>query len=147
MAIGLNVLQASSTVWAGRLSILAKGEGEFKPAGFKIDWSGVTAVSGSDVTLNDGEVVAIGSKYLRYGTIIVDDGTGVFVEATDTSTLVPGKTFILVSTITDQDDSSPVFGGAIDGGRVYKARVLAGGAGQPSWANVYAALPRVSYLV
>ena len=147
MAIGLNILQASSPVWAGRLSILSKGEGEFKPAGFTIDWSGVSAVSGSAVTLNDGEVIAIGSKYLRYGTIIIDDGTGKYVAATDSSTLVPGKTFILVSTISDQDDTSPVFGGAVDGGRVYKARVLAGGAGQPTWANVYAALPKISYLV
>jgi hypothetical protein len=42
----------------------------FKVGGVTIDWSTVTAVSGSDVTLADGTIVKIGDKYLEFGQIL-----------------------------------------------------------------------------
>lgn len=48
----------------------ADGRPDYKAGGVTIDWSTVTAVSGSDVTLNDGTVVKIGNKYLRYGQVL-----------------------------------------------------------------------------
>lgn len=41
-----------------------------KVGGLTIDWSTVTAVSGSDATLKDDTIVQIGDKYIRYGTIL-----------------------------------------------------------------------------
>lgn len=56
------------------LYVSADGEPEYKTRGVTIDWSTVTAVSGSPVTLLDGTVIPVGSKYLRYGQVITRMG-------------------------------------------------------------------------
>lgn len=43
---------------------------DWKAGGITLDWSTVAAVSGSDVTWNDGNVVKVGAKALRYGQIL-----------------------------------------------------------------------------
>lgn len=53
----------------GALKVCADGHPEMKVGGVTIDWSTVAAVTGSDVTLNDGTVIEVGKKFLRYGTI------------------------------------------------------------------------------
>jgi hypothetical protein len=52
------------------LRVTADGRPEYKAGGASIDWNTVTAVTGSPVTLPDGTTVAVGDKYLRYGTPI-----------------------------------------------------------------------------
>lgn len=43
---------------------------DWKVGGVTIDWSLITAVSGSDATLDDETIVKIGDKYLRYGQVL-----------------------------------------------------------------------------
>lgn len=150
-------------LYTNRLKITSNGDSNYKPAGFTMGWSTVTtttdgasasgtaAVGGlvatTKVTLVDGQEIQIGEKFVRYGTILfLNTGTGLYEVATTATTLVPGQCFMMQYTITDQDPTSPNFGGLVDEGRVYKARILAGGTGQPTWAAVYAALPNVTYL-
>lgn len=148
MAIGLNVLFTDEYLWANRNKVGATGRVIYKPAGVTIDWSTIAAVSGADVVLPDGQVIKIGEKYIRYGTIIYKLGNGKFGVASDVTTLVPGETFIMDYTITDQDITSPNFGGASDNmSPAFKDRVLAGGAGQPAWDDVYSVLSNVTWKV
>jgi hypothetical protein len=58
----------------GSLEVSADGRPEKKVGGVTFDWSTVTAVSGSAVTLLDGTVVAVGEKYIRYGQVITKIG-------------------------------------------------------------------------
>lgn len=149
---------ATGTV-ATSLQVLADGRTDgMKVGGITIDWATVTAVSGSDVTLNDGTVIKIGDKYLRYGTIIdliastANGGTvGKYgpanTAATDgRQTLARGESYILNSTVVMSDlgsDNPAVF----DEGTAYHARLLTneavGSAGNPTDANVLAAFPAV----
>jgi hypothetical protein len=73
---------------ASRLKVSADGRPEAKIGGVTIDWSTVVAVSGSDVTLIDGVLVAVGEKYLRYGQVI----TRIGVAEVQTFTLTGGPT-------------------------------------------------------
>jgi hypothetical protein len=73
---------------SSRLKVSADGRPEAKIGGVTIDWGTVTAVSGSDVTLNDGVLVAVGEKYLRYGQVI----TRIGVAEVQTFTLTGGPT-------------------------------------------------------
>jgi hypothetical protein len=59
---------SNSTINPTRVS--ADGNPDLKAGGLTIDWTTVTAVSGSDVTLADGSVIRIGQKYLRYGQVM-----------------------------------------------------------------------------
>jgi hypothetical protein len=56
------------------LEVSADGRPEVKIGGVTVDWSTVTAVSGSAVTLLDGTEIAVGEKYLRYGQVITRIG-------------------------------------------------------------------------
>lgn len=57
-----------------RISVVASPPTLWKAGGITIDWSTVTAVA-VETTLEDGTVVAIGDKYLRYGTVLDLIGT------------------------------------------------------------------------
>ncbi len=64
---GRNVQETS-----GRpIAVSADGRPEWKIGGVTLDWSTVSAVSSTPATLDDGTVVAVGDKYLRYGTVLV----------------------------------------------------------------------------
>lgn len=52
------------------IQLSSDGKPIVKQGGVTLDWTTVTAVSGTDVTLNDGTVVKIGNSYLRYGQVI-----------------------------------------------------------------------------
>ena len=86
MPIGQQENTAEGTfLYANRYSIGAAGDHklEMKVAGITMDWSTVTAVSGSAVTLKDGTVIPIGAKYLRYGTPVYRHTDGTYRVATD----------------------------------------------------------------
>jgi hypothetical protein len=146
--IGRNVLFTDEHLWANRLKVCATGRAIYKPGGFTAKWSGVTAVSGTDVVLEDGQTILIGEKYLRYGQVIVEDTDGTFIPATDLTPLVPGRCFVLDYTVTDQEPNSPNFGGASDNmSPAFKARLLVGDTGQPTWEDFYAAFPNITFAV
>lgn len=102
MAYGRTVL-TNNSVFPTRVS--ADGSPKYKAGGVTIDWTSVTAVSGSDVTLPDGSIIRIGQKYLRYGQVIckITGGTN----TVNTSGTPTGGTFTLTVTT-----SSPVAGSA-----------------------------------
>lgn len=74
---------------------------------------------------------------------------GMFRPATNSDTLVNGDTFILNATILEgsgspaDDPITQYAAGAFDGGKVFQSRLLVGGAGQPTLANLLAACPRL----
>jgi hypothetical protein len=53
------------------VQVTADGRPEMKPGGVTVDWNNtVAAVAGSDVTYEDGVVVRVGEKGLRYGQVL-----------------------------------------------------------------------------
>jgi hypothetical protein len=152
MAFGRTVL---GTVGSS-ISLLADGKGGDKIGGVTIDWSTVAAVSGSDATLNDGVVVPIGSKYLRYGqviTMITASGKyGPYDPAAvdGRQTLARGKAFLVNRTVTNLDPKGD-YPEAIDSGRVWQARLIQVGTGTaslaagPTLANVESTFPGITY--
>jgi hypothetical protein len=60
----------------------------FKVGGVTLDWSTFTAVSGSDLTLPDENVVKVGRKYCRYGQLV----TRIGLAEVQTLTLTGGPT-------------------------------------------------------
>lgn len=59
------------------LTVLANLEDvDWKVGGITLDWSVVDVVAGSDVTLIDGNVVAVGQKALRYGQVLTKITSG-----------------------------------------------------------------------
>lgn len=138
--------------------VSADGRPEVKQIGVTIDWSLIAAVSGSDVTLNDGVTVKVGEKYLRYGQVICQVTTGgkyasYDPDATDgREALDPGETFVLNRTVKENDSKSDHAGVAIYGGPVFKDRVLATAgthslADGPTYAELLAALPRLQFVI
>lgn len=73
---------------AGHLHLSADGKPEMKHGGITIDWGTVAAVSGSNVTLNDGQEIEVGEKYLRYGQVV----TMIGVAEVQTLTFTGGPT-------------------------------------------------------
>jgi hypothetical protein len=67
-------LLSTNSVAMTRVS--ADNDPRYKPAGLTLDWSVVTAVSGSDATLPDGSIIKVGQKYLRYGQILTKETAG-----------------------------------------------------------------------
>jgi hypothetical protein len=56
---------------AGRsIQVSADGRPEAKIAGLTVDWSTIAALAGADITLDDGVVIHVGDKYLRYGQVL-----------------------------------------------------------------------------
>lgn len=141
------------------LTISSDGRPEFPTGGITLDWdaipvAGVTTVWPQTVTL------LAGKKGFRYGTLICriitdDDGfkVGYFAPydatATDGRQLVTrGDCFLALSSwlqeiegIGVDADHPPV----IQGGEVFRARLLMGGAGQPTLNAILAAFPRLTF--
>lgn len=127
-------------------------ETDAKPGGFTIDWTTITAVV-SDTTLPDGTIIKAGKKHARYGEVFVritsGGSTGKWgpyaAGAVDGRQTVDatrrGEVYILDQTILEDD--GPIQGPLFSGGIANIARVLAGGGGQVTLANLYAALPRL----
>jgi hypothetical protein len=137
-------------VYVERTQLLADGApADFKTGGLTVDWATVTA-PGADVTLPDGEVIKAGEKYIRYGeTVARITASGKFgphrTNANDgRELLVAGDCYVLNQTMKENDEISD-HPGVLDGGRVWEARLLAGGANMPTLAQLKAAFPRLSY--
>ena len=124
-----------------------------KLGGVTIDWTTITAVSGSDATLADGTVVKIGDKYMRYGTVLAKITTGGKYGPSKTNaadgrqTLTRGSCYILNSTVVESElgsDHPPVFDNSTG---IYLDRLLTNEAeaavNNPTEANVLAAFPSV----
>lgn len=138
------------------IQVTADGRPRPKTGGVTIDWSTVAAVSGADVTLNDGVIIPIGRKYLRYGQIITEITTGGKYGPYDPAaadgrqTLARGKCWIVNRTVTDNDPKGD-HPEAIDGGTVFQARLIQVGAGTrslaagPTLAEFEAAFPTIDY--
>lgn len=115
----------------------------WKIGGGTFDWGSVAA-SVANLTLEDGVKIEAPEKYLRYGSIVIIAGDGELELADDTDTLVRGETFIVPYTMRESDPHSNHFGVA-EGGGVFTARLAVGGAGQPTLANVKAAMPLLTF--
>lgn len=141
---------------AGRsIQVTADGKPEMKAGGVTIDWSTVTAVSGSDATYLDGVVVPVGSKALRYGQVLVPiTASGKYgpydPAASDGRETAPARdtTFIVNETIVETEaksDHPPV----LFGGLCFKSRIIQSGVAThtlalgPTLAELQAALPRL----
>jgi hypothetical protein len=144
------------------LQVQADGYPEWIAGGATIDWSTVTAQSGSDVTYNDGTVVRVGQKALRYGTVLAKitsgGSTGKWGPADTTTGIADGRQTasrgncgILNETVKEGDayeiiESQSSIVGLIEGGMIYKSRLAnIGGSNQFTFANLESALPRLRY--
>jgi hypothetical protein len=141
------------TATGNPVQVLSDGRTDgFKTGGVTLDWTTVTAVSGSAVTLADGTVVAIGDKYLRYGTILDKiDATGKYGPANTAAadgrqTLARGESFILNETVVESEvgsDHVPCF----DAGLVFEDRLCTNenvaALDNPTRANVLTAFPAI----
>lgn len=146
MANSIGSRTVFTETWGRTIQVSADGAPKYKAGGVTVDWSTVPAVSGSDVTYEDGVVVKVGAKALRYGSILERLNDGRYGLADDSSTLVRGETYIVNETWLEEDSNS-AHPGVIDGGRVFRDRILAGGAGQPTLADVEAAMPGIVYAI
>jgi hypothetical protein len=177
----------------------ADGHPKYKAGGITVDWPSVpacpaigsayygkTVVAGTDgigyVEFEDGVRVKVGEKALRYGTVVVYDATldaagapvtdgnprGAYKPAA-AGTLVRSQTFIVNSTVLEEDYNSNHIG-VMDGGRMFRARIVksdttvadtayvvgdqsetaiavyaTGGVVPPTLAQIEAAMPLVSW--
>jgi hypothetical protein len=136
-----------------RLQVSADGVPRWKAGGVTVDWSTVTAVS-VDTTLPDDTVVKAGDKYIRYGTVLTQITAGGKYGPADTGAsdgrqtvdgTVRGKSFILNETVVYSEPGSD-HPAVFDGGRVFKGRLVYGGAGQPTEANLETMFPGITFV-
>jgi hypothetical protein len=134
--------------------VSADGNPRWKAAGLTLDWATVTAVSGSDVTLDDGTVVIVGDKYILFGTVLKKITSGGKYGPVDTgasdgrevvTAAVRGDAFILNETVVYSRDGD-IIGGVFDGGLVYKDRLNIGGSGEPTEANIETMFPDITFV-
>ncbi len=157
MGVGRQVL---GTI-GGYNQVTADGRPVAKVAGVTLAWELFAAVAGAAVTLVDGQVIAIGEKYARYGQVIVQATSGTYIgkwgpydsAATDgRQTMVRGTTYVVNRTAVNSEpmDDYPE---AIEGGRVFLAKILQSGVGAaslaagPTRANLDAAFPDFQYVL
>lgn len=134
------------------IQVTADGAPIAKAGGVTIDWGSVVAAA-ADTTYQDNDVVYTGEKFLRYGQVVCKiltstGGTDAANSAskigkyapfgvttsvntgggTDTLTLsiAKGDCYVINESIHENMDNSD-FPPAIDGGRVWKKRLLVGG--------------------
>lgn len=114
----------------------------------------VKGVSGAGATLSDGTVVKQGDKYLEFGTVLVKiTASGKFgpadTAAADGRQTVDstrrGDIFVLNHTVLYSEVGSEIVGDVFDAGICFKTRIKCGGTGQPTYANLEAACPGISY--
>jgi hypothetical protein len=139
------------------LSVIADGKPKVKAGGITIDWSTVAAVAGADVVLNDGTVIPIGFKFLRYGQVVMRiTASGKFgpwdIAAADGRqllTAVEGDAFFLNRTVLELDPAGDYGGVACYGGLAYKSRLIQSGvaahtlAAGPTLAELLAMFPEL----
>jgi hypothetical protein len=137
------------------LSVIADGKPKVKAGGITIDWSIPVAVSGADVTLNDGTVIPIGFKYQRYGQVVCRiTANGKFgpydpLAADGRQLLVEGDCFFLNRTVLELDPAGDHGGVACYGGLAFKSRLIQSGVGAhslaagPTLAELLAAFPEL----
>lgn len=139
----------------GVLQVAADGEPVRVANGVTVDWATVTAAA-SAITYNDGVAVAVGEKALRYGQILTKiTATGKYgpydTGASDgRQTLARGNVKIVNTTIKENSVGVATdYPDVIEGGLVFKPRLLAGGAGTatvPTYAAIEAVLPLLRYV-
>lgn len=113
------------TVTSGRsIQLSADGAPKYKAGGVTIDWDYVPAVA-VDTTYEDTVTVPAGTKALRYGSAVYRLGSGKYGLADASTTLTRGEVYLVNETWLEEDVKSN-HPGVIDGGRVFKDRVLAG---------------------
>ena len=168
------------------IQVSADGAPKYKAGGITFDWASVPALAQGQAfymgvatktdaagatyaEFEDGVIVKVNEKAIRYGTVVVydpaldtasvvdGDPNGAYRPATgaDAALMTRSNTFIVNETWTEDDSSSNHFG-VMDGGRMWRARVLVaesvdtagdlytvGGAALPTLAAVEAAMPLV----
>jgi hypothetical protein len=158
------------TITGGRsIQVSADGAPKYKAGGVTVDWTTVTAcpsngtayygvtVANGVAIFEDSVQVAVGDKAIRYGTILMkDSGTGKYRPAltADGASLKRSETYIVNETWLEADNMS-VHPGAIDGGRVFEARIghvgnmatYNGTAVPPTKAQVEAVMPGIVYAI
>lgn len=153
MGYGRQVLGTVGT----SIEVSADGHPEAKVGGVTIDAATVAAVAGADVALEDGITIKIGEKYLRYGQVLTKiTASGKYgpydpAAADGRQTLVRGQCFIANRTalLGDPKDEYPE---AIEGGRVWLARIIQSGVATatvalgPTRAALETAFPRLQFV-
>ena len=143
------------------LQISADGLADWKSGGVTIDWSTVPA-AGADTTFASGLVLKAGQQGLPAGTVLaqitasgkygpVATNAGGATAATDgRQTIAFGACGILNEDLLEFGPIGLGYGsgpsdhtGLIEGGLIWPARLQVGGAGQPTLAQLVAALPRL----
>lgn len=136
-----------------RLQVSADGVPRWKAGGMTVDWALITAVS-VDTTLTDDTIVKAGDKYIRYGTTLTQVTAGGKYGPSDTSVsdgrqlvdaTVRGKAFMLNETVVMSEPGSD-HPAVFDGGRVFKGRLVYGGANQPTEANLETMFPDITFV-
>jgi hypothetical protein len=151
MPFGRTVLGTVGTT----IQLSADGEPKAKAGGVTLDWASFAAV-GADTTVNDGVVVPAGAKYARYGQLITRiTASGRYgpydpAAADGRQLLVRGQAFLVNRTVLNNDPRGE-YPEAIEGGRVWKARLIQAGTGTaslaagPTLANLEATFPLLTY--
>src|SRR5262245_21626685 len=138
--------------------VSADGQPEYKPGGVTIDWTTVTAAT-SDTELADGTVIPSGQRGLRYGQVLCEitsgGSDGMFGPydsgASDgRQTLTRGSCYILDETVLERGQlglttTATSHPAVLEGGLVWKARLLVGTTGHPSLNAFETAFPRIRY--
>lgn len=122
------------------VQVSADGCPDWKAGGVTIDWDDVLAVSGTPAELDDETIVAVGDKYLQYGTVLnFVASTGKF---SPTDAPRRGECYILNETVVESELGSD-HPAVIEGGLIWGSRLQVGGGGQPTLDDVLTAFPRI----
>lgn len=143
------------------LQVSADGSPDWKSGGATIDWSTVPA-AGSDTTFASGLVLPSGQKGLPAGTVLCQITSGgkygpaataaggATAAADGRQTIAFGACGILNEDLLLNGPIGSGYGakatdhtGLIEGGLVWPLRLQVGAAGQPTLAQLVAALPRL----
>lgn len=122
------------------ISCSADGSPVAKIAGVMIAWAGVPAIA-ANRTFKDFDLVEAGEKFIRYGTIVCRITAA--TDPTEVGKFMPfmavpggGRTLstaegdvFLINRSVHQDDAASDHPEALDGGRMYKQRLLVVGYG------------------
>lgn len=120
------------------VQVSADGRPDWKAGGVTIDWSAVDAVEDDPLELDDETIVAVGDKYLRYGTVLNHDAATGKYKPTDAPQR--GECYIVNETVVLSELGSD-HPAVIEGGLVWRSRLLVGGVGQPTLDDVLTAMP------
>ena len=160
------------------IQVNADGHPKWKTGGITVDWPSIPAcpanggtyygatVADGQVTFEDGVVVKVGEKAIRYGACVVYDAAldtasvvdgdpnGAYRLALAGDTLVRGGTFLVNETVLEEDTNSNNMGVMV-GGTMFRDRIVAsasatnnlydGTADAPSIAQIEGAMPLVSW--